>query len=221
MSGRFALAKQLRADLVLASLTDALAQTGRLALVPPRFTADFFATVAFTFPDATTGERAPVLIEIDPYLFGNGNTPSTTEFALAIAAVAGALSLCPTVTGADGYHALARISRAADLESVESVESPHAAQRGDEHSLGVAITYNFGYASTTTLFLTLDAIAASDRASLADRIIRCAPRHAEPGFATPERRRATDEERAEYVHLMCLAPDSKHAAKRAKRTLTL
>jgi hypothetical protein len=135
-----------------------------------------------------------------------------------MAVVAEALGLCPTVTAGEGYHALARVSRAGDWkpyesEAAESVRSAAAP--------GVAIHYNFGFSGLddpTTLFLTLNFIAASDPAALADLILRSAP-VAEPDFATPEKRRPTAEESAKFAHNMCLAPSKPR--KGTKRALTL
>lgn len=210
-------AQDLRAAIVRAAFDDALAEfpAVRFALVPPTDpptdgqSSEFFAAVAFTFPES--GIAPPVLIGINTY------TPrmQLPAFALGMAAVADALRLCPTVTGADGYHALARISRPGDSEPYETGEpyDPFDAP-------GVAITYDLGVDGHTTLFLTLKRIAASDRAALADLIVQSAPQVAEPGFATPEKRLPTDEERAKFDHLMCLAP-SKATARGTKRALSL
>ena len=207
-------AQEIRAAIVRAAFADALAEFPdvRFALVPPTddCPSDFFAAVAFTFPESGI-ESEPVRIEINTY------TPrmQLPAFALGMAAVADALRLCPTVTGADGYHALARISRPGDSEPYETGEpyDPFEAP-------GVAITYDLGFEDHTTLFLTLKRIAASDRAALADLIVQSAPRAAAPGFATPEKRLPTDEERAKFDHLMCLAP-SKGTARGTKRALSL
>lgn len=213
-------AQELRAAIVRAAFADALAEFPdvRFALVPPTddCPSDFFATAAFTFPESgiespRESPESPVLIEINTY------TPrmQLPAFALGMAAVADALRLCPTVTGADGYHALARISRPGDSEPYETGEpyDPFDAP-------GVAITYDLGVDGHTTLFLTLKRIAASDRAALADLIIRSAPQVAEPGFATPEKRLPTDEERAKFGYLMCLAP-AKPTGRGTKRALSL
>jgi hypothetical protein len=172
----------------------------------------FFATVAFTFAEG--GIESPVAIEISTFT----KSQEFPAYALAMAVVAEALRLCPTVTGANGYHALARISRKGDLEPYDpndstDVESPA--------SPGIAIDYNFGFsglADPTTLFLSLNFIAASDPAALADLILRSAP-VAEPDFATPEKRRPTAEESAKLAHNMCLAPSK--PGKGTKRALTL
>ena len=59
-------------------------------------------------------------------------------------------------------------------------------------------------------------------ATLADRICAAAPKSAEPGYTTPEKRLRTDDESAEYVRVMSLAPDAKGTTtKRAKRALAL
>jgi hypothetical protein len=170
----------------------------------------FFATVAFTFADL----ESPVAIEISTFT----KSQEFPAYALAMAVVAEALGLCPTVTAGEGYHALARVSRKGDLEPYDpndstDVESPA--------SPGIAIDYNFGFSGLedpTTLFLSLNFIAASDPAALADLILRSAP-VAEPDFATPEKRRPTAEESAKFAHNMCLAPSK--PGKGTKRALSL
>jgi hypothetical protein len=172
----------------------------------------FFATVAFTFAEG--GIESPVAIEISTFT----KSQEFPAYALAMAVVAEALGLCPTVTAGEGYHALARVSRKGDLEPYDpndstDVESPA--------SPGIAIDYNFGFSGLedpTTLFLSLNFIAASDPAALADLIIGSAP-VAEPGFATPEKRRPTAEESAKLAHNMCLAPSK--PGKGTKRALSL
>ena len=230
--------QERRTAVVLDALADALVgEAGehiRFALVPPRYVTDFFATVAFTFPGnaPAASSGAPVLIEIDTFVFVGGTQPTLRALALAIATVADALRLCPTVTGARGYHATARLSRDRDFAAVradEADEADESVEAVEAAAPGVAITYDFGFSglglmdAPTTLFLTLDAIAKSDPAALADRILLCAPRYGEPGYATPEKRLRTVKEHARFVSVMCLAPDPKGATafKRARRTLTL
>jgi len=212
-------AQQLRTAIVVAALTDALA-----ALTDVRFTvvvppADFFATVAFYFADLESGiESEPVLIEINTFT----RCQELPAYALGMAAAADALRLCPTVTGAKGYHALARISRKGDLEPYDPNDSTDVQSPA---SPGVAIDYNYGYSGYSgmddpkNLFLPLDFIAETKRAALADLIIETAP-VAEPGFATPQKRLLTDEESAKLAHNMCLAP-SKSTGRGTKRALTL
>jgi hypothetical protein len=207
--------QEIRTAIVRAAFTDALA-----AFPDVRFTlvarpAGFFATVAFYFADLESGiESEPVRIEINTFT----RCQELRAYALGMAVLADALRLCPTVTGANGYHALARVSRAGDWkpdesEAAESVQSAVAP--------GVAIHYNFGFSGLDdpkNLFLTLNFIAASDPAALADLIIGSAP-VAEPGFATPEKRRPTAEESAKLAHNMCLAPSK--PGKGTKRALSL
>jgi hypothetical protein len=207
-------AQEIRTAIVVAAFTDALA-----AFPDVRFTlvarpAGFFATVAFYFADLESGIESPVAIEVNTFT----RCQELPAYALAMAVVAEALGLCPTVTAGEGYHALARVSRAGDWkpyesEAAESVRSAAAP--------GVAIHYNFGFSGLddpTTLFLTLDLIAETTRAALADLIIGSAP-DAEPGFATPQKRLLTDEESAKLAHNMCLAPSK--PGKGTKRALSL
>ena len=127
------------------------------------------------------------------------------EVARGLAAFADALRLCPDVTESPGYLAVARFG----------IDSAGA------RVPGVALTYDQQSDVPTTVFFPIADLAP--RAELAERIYSSAPLFGEPGFATPVRRGATDEERAEYVRRMSLAPDGKGAttAKRARRTLTL
>ena len=209
-------AQEMRTATVVAAFTDALAAFPDVRFTVVARPAGFFATVAFYFADLESGiESEPVRIEINTFT----RCQELPAYALGMAVLADALRLCPTVTGANGYHALARVSRAGDWkpdesEAAESVQSAVAP--------GVAIHYNFGFSGSDdpkNLFLTLNFIAASDRAALADLIIESAP-VAEPGFATPQKRLLTDEESAKLAHNMCLAP-SKSTGRGTKRALTL
>lgn len=208
-------AQELRTALVHSAFADALDEFPDVSFTLVTHPAGFFATAEFYFADRESGIESPVLIEINTFT----KSQELRAYARGMAALADALRLCPTVTGAKGYHALARISRAGDSEPYEPNQPYDPA-----HAPGVAIDYNFGYSPglelPTTLFLTLDFIAASGRAALADLIIGSAPQVAEPGFATPEKRLPTDEERAKFDHLMCLAP-AKGTGRGTKRALTL
>ena len=207
-------AQEIRTASVRAAFTDALAASPSVRFTLVTRPAGFFATVAFYFADESGIESEPVRIEINTLT----RCQELRAYALGMAVLADALRLCPTVTGANGYHALARVSRAGDWkpyesEAAESVQSAVAP--------GVAIHYNFGFSGSDdpkNLFLTLNFIAASDRAALADLIIGSAP-VAEPGFATPEKRRPTAEESAKLAHNMCLAPSK--PGKGTKRALSL
>jgi hypothetical protein len=206
-------AQEIRTAIVVAAFTDALADSHVRFTIVTR-PAGFFATVAFYFADESGIESEPVRIEINTFT----KSHELPAYALGMAAAADALRLCPTVTGANGYHALARVSRAGDWEPYES-ESAESVQSAV--APGVAIHYNFGFSGLddpTTLFLTLDLIAETTRAALADLIIESAP-VAEPGFATPEKRRPTAEESAKLAHNMCLAPSK--PGKGTKRALSL
>jgi hypothetical protein len=208
-------AQEIRTGIARAAFTDALAAFPDVRFTVVARPAGFFATVAFYFADESGIESEPVRIEISTFT----KSHELRAYALGMAAAADALRLCPTVTGANGYHALARVSRAGDWEPYES-ESAESVQSAV--APGVAIHYNFGYSGLddpTTLFLTLDLIAETPRAALADLIIESAP-VAEPGFATPQKRLLTDEESAKLAHNMCLAP-SKSTGRGTKRALTL
>ena len=215
-------AQEIRAAIVRAAFADALAEFPDVRFTLVTHPAGFFATAAFYFADLESGiESEPVRIEINTFT----KSQELPAYALGMAAVADALRLCPTVTGADGYHALARRSQAGDWEPYEPNEPNESAESVQSAvAPGVAIDYNFGYSPgldlPTTLFLTLDFIAETTRAALADLIVQSAPRAAAPGFATPEKRLPTDEERAKFDHLMCLAP-SKGTARGTKRALSL
>ena len=207
-------AQEIRTAIVVAAFTDALAAFPDVRFTVVARPAGFFATVAFYFADESGIESEPVRIEVNTFT----KSHELPAYALGMAAAADALRLCPTVTGANGYHALARVSRAGDWEPYES-EAAESVQSAV--APGVAIHYNFGFSGLedpTTLFLSLNFIATSDPAALADLIIGSAP-VAEPGFATPEKRRPTAEESAKLAHNMCLAPSK--PGKGTKRSLSL
>lgn len=196
----------------------ALEPTGvRYTRVDPRGEHVFFTAVAFTFPIGIGGQESgtesarsdPVEMDIQKSV---SEIPRQTleAIALGLAAFADALRLCPGVTGNIGFRPVARFRR--DSEG----------SRGDARAPGVAVTYDQQSDVPTTVFWTIADIAATDRATLADRICAAAPKSAEPGYTTPEKRLRTDDESAEYVRVMSLAPDAKGATtKRTKRALAL
>ena len=191
-------------------------QTGvRYTRVDPRGEPVFFTAVAFTFPIEIGGQESaesaesarsdPVEMDIQKSV---SEIPRQTleAIALGLAAFADALRLCPGVTGNIGFRPVARFRRDSEGSRVP----------------GVAVTYDQQSDVPTTAFWTIADIAATDRATLADRICAAAPKSAEPGYTTPEKRLRTDDERVEYVRLMSLAPDAKGATtKRTKRALAL
>ena len=185
-------------------------QTGvRYTRVDPRGEPVFFTAVAFTFPIGIGGQESarsdPVEMDIQKSV---SEIPRQTleAIALGLAAFADALRLCPGVTGNIGFRPVARFRRDSEGSRVP----------------GVAVTYDQQSDVPTTVFWTIADIAATDRATLADRICAAAPKSAEPGYTTPEKRLRTDDESAEYVRVMSLAPDPKGATtKRTKRALAL
>ena len=192
-------------------------QTGvRYTRVDPRGDPVFFTAVAFTFPIEIGGQESvesgaesarsdPVEMDIQKSV---SEIPRQTleAIALGLAAFADALRLCPGVTGNIGFRPVARFRRDSEGSRVP----------------GVAVTYDQQSDVPTTVFWTIADIAATDRATLADRICAAAPKSAEPGYTTPEKRLRTDDESAEYVRVMSLAPDAKGTTtKRAKRALAL
>ena len=195
----------------------ALEPTGvRYTRVDPRGEPVFFTAVAFTFPIGIAGQESvesgaesarsdPVEMDIQKSV---SEIPRQTleAIALGLAAFADALRLCPGVTGNIGFRPVARFRRDSEGSRVP----------------GVAVTYDQQSDVPTTVFWAIADIAATDRATLADRICAAAPKSAEPGYTTPEKRLRTDDESAEYVRVMSLAPDAKGAStKRAKRALAL
>jgi len=174
----------------------------RYASVDPKGDPRFFAGLAFTSPDGTT---PVVTMDIKK---SASDIPQHThdQVARGLAAFADALRLCPDVTESPGYLAVARFGTGTGSAGARVP--------------GVAVTYDQQSDVPTTVFFPIAGTAG--RAELAERIYSSAPLFAEPGFATPKRRGATDEERAEYVRRMSLAPDGKAATtKRARRTLAL
>ena len=192
----------------------ALEPTGvRYTRVDPRGEPVFFTAVAFTFPIGIAGQESgtesarsdPVEMDIQKSV-SEIPRQKLEAIALGLAAFADALRLCPGVTGNIGFRPVARFRR--------DSEGPRVP--------GVAVTYDQQSDVPTTVFWAIADIAATDRATLADRICAAAPKSAEPGYTTPEKRLRTDDESAEYVRVMSLAPDAKGATtKRAKRALAL
>ena len=194
----------------------ALEPTGvRYTRVDPRGEPVFFTAVAFTFPIGIAGQESTESARSDPVEMDIQKSVSEIPrqkleaIALGLAAFADALRLCPGVTGNIGFRPVARFRR--DSEGSEGSRVP-----------GVAVTYDQQSDVPTTVFWAIADIAATDRATLADRICAAAPKSAEPGYTTPEKRLRTDDESAEYVRVMSLAPDAKGATtKRTKRALAL
>ena len=191
----------------------ALEPTGvRYTRVDPRGEPVFFTAVAFTFPIGIAGQESTESARSDPVEMDIQKSVSEIPrqkleaIALGLAAFADALRLCPGVTGNIGFRPVARFRRDSEGSRVP----------------GVAVTYDQQSDVPTTVFWAIADIAATDRATLADRICAAAPKSAEPGYTTPEKRLRTDDESAEYVRVMSLAPDAKGATtKRAKRALAL
>ena len=188
----------------------ALEPTGvRYTRVDPRGEPVFFTAVAFTFPIGIAGQESarsdPVEMDIQKSV-SEIPRQKLEAIALGLAAFADALRLCPGVTGNIGFRPVARFRRDSEGSRVP----------------GVAVTYDQQSDVPTTVFWAIADIAATDRATLADRICAAAPKSAEPGYTTPEKRLRTDDESAEYVRVMSLAPDAKGTTtKRAKRALAL